>query len=235
MRRESRKCFAPRVSPAVHPGAASAFGRWARVTPLAGMTLSLLVLTACGGISLNRRQNTDVVVLVADPEGSQVGQATVRAQGREVVLDRERLSTRAQLGRPPSTPALMSEDEIQRRFAEAMAARPLPPRDFVLYFETATETLTAQSQAELQQIVAFVRTRIAPDVSIVGHTDTTDSAAANIALGLRRATLVRDQLLAAGLPQERIDTASHGEADPIIKTDDNVAEARNRRVEVIVR
>lgn len=198
--------------------------------------LSLPVIVAgCAGFSLKRRPQSDVVVLISDPDNTTVGQAVVRAGGREVVLDDERMSTRVVQGQAPTTPSLMAQPEINRLFAGAIAARPEAPREFILYFETASEALTADSQAELQQIVTFVRGRTAPDVSIVGHTDTTDSATANIALGLRRATLVRDQLLAVGLPQERIETASHGEADPLVRTADNVAEARNRRVEVIVR
>lgn len=194
-----------------------------------------LLAAGCGGISLKRRPRADVVVLVADPETGRVGQATVRTPAGKVLLDAERLSTQARVGSAPSAPAVMAENEIQRRFAEAVAARPPAATNFVLYFENANDTLTAESRAELGRIVSVVQGRASADVSIVGHTDTTDSAAANAALGLRRAVLVRDQLLAAGLPQERIETTSHGEADPLVPTDDNVAEPRNRRVEVIVR
>ena len=80
-----------------------------------------------------------------------------------------------------------------------------------------------------------MRGRVAPDVTVIGHTDTTGDAASNAALGLQRASLIRDLLLQAGLDGAVVDVRSHGESDPLVPTDDNVAEARNRRVEVIVR
>ncbi len=39
----------------------------------------------------------------------------------------------------------------------------------------------------------------------------------------------------AGVDPKGIRTTSHGEGNPLIPTKDNVAEPRNRRVEVIVR
>lgn len=80
-----------------------------------------------------------------------------------------------------------------------------------------------------------MRDRPVPDLSVVGHTDTAGDAGANAQLGLRRATLVRDQLVAAGVPASQVDATSHGEEDLLIATADNIAGARNRRVEVTVR
>ena len=87
----------------------------------------------------------------------------------------------------------------------------------------------------MPEILATVRTRPVPEVSVVGHTDTTGAAATNVELGMRRATLIRDLLVGAGLDTRLIDVASHGETNPVVATADNTAEARNRRVEVTVR
>jgi peptidoglycan-associated lipoprotein len=129
----------------------------------------------------------------------------------------------------------MSDEEIQRMFGDALAARPPAPRQFLLYFLTGGDELTAESRALLPQIVEFVRGRAAADVTVIGHTDTTDTAQANAALGLRRATLIRNELLAAGLNGSQVDVSSHGETDLLVATADNVAQPRNRRVEVTVR
>jgi outer membrane protein OmpA-like peptidoglycan-associated protein len=74
-----------------------------------------------------------------------------------------------------------------------------------------------------------------PDLTVVGHTDTTGSAEANIELGRSRATLIRDRLVAAGLDGRLISVVSHGEADLLVPTPDETAEPKNRRVEVSVR
>jgi outer membrane protein OmpA-like peptidoglycan-associated protein len=46
---------------------------------------------------------------------------------------------------------------------------------------------------------------------------------------------VRNVLVDAGIAPAMIEVASHGEADLLAKTGNNVAEPRNRRVEISVR
>lgn len=177
----------------------------------------------------------DIVVLVPDPDDGHLGSATVSTPHGNVELTSSEQGTRVVAGQAPSAPAPIAADEIQRRFGDAIAARPLPPRDFLLYFESGGDTLTPESQALIAGIVEFVRGRPAPDVSVIGHTDTTGDADANIALGMRRATLIRDLLVNSGVDPATIDATSHGEADLLVPTPDATAEARNRRVEVTVR
>ena len=95
--------------------------------------------------------------------------------------------------------------------------------------------LTAESEALLPAVLAEAASRDAADISIVGHTDTTGDPADNQALGLLRASFVRDALLAAGLRLDRISTESHGEGNLLVATPDDTPEAYNRRVEVVVR
>ena len=207
----------------------------ARIVPL------ILVVTGVGAGSGCRPRvapatpRADLIVLLADPEDGGLGAATVTTPGGRVELTRVGDATRVVAGRAPGAPAPMTDDEVRRRFGEAMASRPPAPRKFVLYFETGGETLTAESQALVPEIVAFVRARPSPDVTVIGHTDTTDDATSNINLGMRRAYLVRDILVGAGLDASQLDAASHGEADLLVPTPDNTPEAKNRRVEVTVR
>jgi outer membrane protein OmpA-like peptidoglycan-associated protein len=140
------------------------------------------------------------VVLLADPDDDRVGAATVSGAGGAVVeLTRANDGTRVVPGQAPSAPAAIPADDVQRIFGEALAARPPAPRGFVLYFESGSDTLTQESQSQVPEIIAVVRSRPAPDVTVIGHTDTTGDAAANVELGLRRATLIRDLLAASGL------------------------------------
>ena len=129
----------------------------------------------------------------------------------------------------------VDEAEIQRIFGAALAVVPEAPRHFNLYFELGSDTLTAESKALAAEVVSTVRARSAPDVTVIGHTDTTDTAANNAALGLRRAVLIRDLLVQAGLDGALVEVASHGESDLLVPTPDNTAEPKNRRVEVSVR
>jgi outer membrane protein OmpA-like peptidoglycan-associated protein len=104
-----------------------------------------------------------------------------------------------------------------------------------LNFRFESDELTAQSQALVPEILKTVKSRDVPDIIVVGHTDTSGASDANVALGLKRATMVRNLLVAAGLDAALIEVTSHGEADPLVKTPDNTLEPRNRRVEIAVR
>lgn len=178
----------------------------------------------------------DMVVLVPDPENGRVGSATVTGTAGAVVeLTRANDGTRIVQGQAPSAPASVPAADVQRIFGDALAARPVAPRQFLLYFESGSDTLTAESQALVPEIIGTVHGRPAPDVSVIGHTDTTGDAAANVQLGMRRAQLIRDLLVSSGLDAAQIEVASHGEADLLVATPDNTAEAKNRRVEVTVR
>jgi outer membrane protein OmpA-like peptidoglycan-associated protein len=78
-------------------------------------------------------------------------------------------------------------------------------------------------------------------VFLVGHADTRGTAAANLALGQQRATVVRARLTAAlealkpGLAQSiGFVTESMGETQPRFSTTTEDGRARNRRVEVML-
>lgn len=177
----------------------------------------------------------DLVVLAPHPEGAPLGAAVVTLGGVSADLTEAGASVTARAGQPLPPPVVLPPDEITRLFGDALAALPPPARRFLLYFESGGDTLTAESKTLLADILSTVQARTRPDVSVIGHTDTTGAAAANVTLGLRRATLVRDLLVGAGLDGALVDVASHGEANPVEPTPDNTANARNRRVEVTVR
>jgi outer membrane protein OmpA-like peptidoglycan-associated protein len=46
---------------------------------------------------------------------------------------------------------------------------------------------------------------------------------------------MREILITGGISAEHIDVAGRGEREPLVQTADEVAEARNRRVEINVR
>ena len=71
-------------------------------------------------------------------------------------------------------------------------------------------------------------------VTVIGRTDRAGTAAANMALSERRAELVRDALIGAGVPSARIDTSWLGEGRQDVPTPDDVAQQRNRVVDIVV-
>ena len=61
------------------------------------------------------------------------------------------------------------------------------------------------------------------------------SEAPRIGVSLLRAYTIRDELVKAGIPIERIELDAYGETLPAVPTADNVPEIHNRRVEVTIR
>jgi len=92
-----------------------------------------------------------------------------------------------------------------------------------------------ESRAELDKVFRELRRRPLPDILVTGHTDTVGGLAYNDRLSLARAERLREMLVALGIPADRIQAAGRGKREPLVATDDNVAEPRNRRVEISVR
>jgi peptidoglycan-associated lipoprotein len=125
--------------------------------------------------------------------------------------------------------------QLHRDTDAALQAQPRAAKTFQLYFELGDTRINKASEALLAEVLAEVRSRPAPDLSVIGHTDTVGSAASNETLSLRRAEQVSQMLKAAAAAAIAVDITSHGERNLLVPTPDNTAEPRNRRVEVTVR
>lgn len=172
------------------------------------------------------------VVLMPNADGT-TGQLTVSGTQGEVVIDQPRHGVN--LDGSAGAPYAVDESRIKKDFSEAQAAQPALPVSFMLYYETGGTQLTAASQALIPRVIDAVRSRPAPDVSVIGHTDSVGAPDVNEKLGLQRAQSVAELIQKAGLKAHDLTIASHGEQNPLIKTPDNTPEPRNRRVEITVR
>jgi adhesin transport system outer membrane protein len=171
------------------------------------------------------------VVLLPSPDGS-LGKVVVQSARGEQVLSKLREGVALDGSTPPFE---VSPEQLQRDFGAAMAARPMLPEQFLLYFEPGGTELTPQSKALLPTILARANARSSVDLSVIGHTDTQGRAEANESLGRVRATAIAEQLIKLGLKAGSIAVESHGERNLLVATPDETAEPRNRRVEITLR
>ena len=176
-----------------------------------------------------------LIALLPDPETQVTGRIHISNEFGALDLSTPWASVRTTASAAPGPPTTLGEDEVARMFGAALAALPPPPRHFILQFKFESDALTDASAALVPEILAAVRALAVPEVMIVGHTDTMGDRKSNVALGLKRATAARDILLRAGLSPGVMEVTSHGEGDLLVKTRDNTAEPRNRRVEITVR
>lgn len=195
---------------------------------LLGLLLVLLLLVSCACPK-------SVFVLLPDPDGS-VGAIELTNERGSILLDKAGEGmTVAGPNSPPLSAKPMSRAEIEETFKAALAAEPLQPESFLLYFESNSTILTIQSHELMSQILASIKFRESVDISVVGHTDRAGSRSYNLKLSNRRAETIRDLLVERGVSAKYLQMTSHGEGNLLIDTPDNVAEPKNRRVEVIVR
>jgi outer membrane protein OmpA-like peptidoglycan-associated protein len=183
-----------------------------------------------------RRQSVigDLIVLLGEADGS-VGAAAVSNRFGATDLGAVGASTHVSAVQAPAAAATMTDAEIRETFGGALSALPPPPQRFTLHFRFESEELTAESRVRISEIVAAVQNYPGAEVAVVGHTDTTGAPLGNFQLGFRRAERVRDILIAASVDASVIEVTSHGEADPVVRTADEVLEPRNRRVDITVR
>jgi len=196
-----------------------------------GLCVTLLVglCTACTHAG-------ERVVLLPDPDTGEVGRAVVTGgDGSTVELTRAREGTTISGSGVPGAPEILGPEEIERLFGPALSALPLPVVSFTLYFELGGTELTPESLEVLDEVAAELQRRPNPELTVIGHTDRTGDPDQNLALGLTRASTVRDLLLAAGAAPELVEVQSFGETDPLIPTGPGVPEPLNRRVEITIR
>ena len=198
-----------------------------RSRPLAAFAIVAAITTGCA--------TKRTVVLLLPDEGGTVGRSGVSNQAGAVELVDARSAAVVEKGRAPKlVPSSMSDADIAQKFGETLAALPAAPIRFTVYFQFDSDTLTDESRRLVPRILSTVKERVARDVVVVGHTDRMGSTAENFALGLKRATAVRNLLTAAGLDRSIVDVTSLGESDPVVRTGNGQAEPRNRRVEIVV-
>ncbi|RPJ13248.1 MAG: OmpA family protein, partial [Desulfobacteraceae bacterium] len=103
------------------------------------------------------------------------------------------------------------------------------------HYNIGDTVLTVESQAMIPAILEAAKNRPAPDVSVIGHTDTMGTVEANEILGLQRAKSVAEIIKNAGLKVHDLTISSHGEKNLMVVTPDNTPEPKNRRVEITIR
>ncbi len=114
------------------------------------------------------------------------------------------------------------------------APPPVPPREYVVYFDTDSAKIDAAAEAVIKQAVADYKSRKKAKVAVAGHTDTVGKNDYNQTLSDKRADAVTIRLAGMGVSGKTIKKARYGETTLAVATGDNKNERKNRRVNIRV-
>ncbi len=193
---------------------------------LVGLSLALTaLLTACAP--------TTRVTLLPQASGKASAVEVTTGKGSQRI---DKPYQVAEVGRSGNlSQATTTAEAVRERHPQLLALQPPPAERFTLEFDPGTSALTPESLTRLEAVIRNAQSRAGGEIIVTGHTDRQGSLEANDALSLERAKAVRALLVERGFNAERIEAVGRGEREPLVPTDDEVAEPRNRRADIEVR
>src|SRR5450432_3168596 len=102
------------------------------------------------------------------------------------------------------------------------------------FFGYDEATLSADAQSALTGSATWLKTNPGYNLLVEGHTDERGTEQYNLALGDRRASIVRDYLATLGVDAVRIRTVSYGEERPFDPGHSEAAWSKNRRAHLVL-
>ena len=123
------------------------------------------------------------------------------------------------------------------REMQTIQLEPVKVKQFVLqnmFFATDQTKILSSSEPALQELYTLLRDHPTIRIRIVGHTDNVGKEDYNQRLSEGRSASVKKEMVSRGIDPSRIETAGHGETDPIVPNDTEAHRQMNRRVEVVI-
>ena len=101
-------------------------------------------------------------------------------------------------------------------------------------FDTDRANIKPEFRSTLDKVASVLNENTATNIVIVGHTDSTGTAAHNQHLSFERAESTRSYLASRAISPGRMAVDGKGESQPIASNDSADGRARNRRVEIAI-
>lgn len=97
-----------------------------------------------------------------------------------------------------------------------------------VYFDLDQYNLSLDAQEVLQRQAAWLSAYPGVKILVAGNCDERGTREYNLALGERRASVVKDYLVSLGVDPARVETVSYGKERPLALGSDDAAWAQNR-------
>jgi len=98
-----------------------------------------------------------------------------------------------------------------------------------VFFDTDMSNIREDGRQTLNRQAEWLKKYTNYPITIEGHCDERGTREYNLALGERRATAVKNVLVALGIPANRVSTISYGKERPAVVGSTEAAWAQNRR------
>jgi outer membrane protein OmpA-like peptidoglycan-associated protein len=167
------------------------------------------------------QQNETGAVVVLDPGSEQDIRVIDQANSRSGVKG-SRVAVKS-----------VTPEALEAKFGDLLTTLPRKPKSILLYFKP--NSLDLVDPSKIDEVTREIKSRDGADIQIIGHTDTTGDDSLNDRVSADRSIAVQALLVAKGIDVGITRTSGRGERELRVKTDDNVANDENRRVEIIVR
>ena len=103
----------------------------------------------------------------------------------------------------------------------------------VIYFDFDSTEISEEARELIKSHVDYLIENSDVFVILEGHTDKRGSEGYNLALGDRRAAVVKALFIGFGLSESQLSSVSFGEEKLAVSGDSDVAHDKNRRVEIV--
>jgi outer membrane protein OmpA-like peptidoglycan-associated protein len=175
----------------------------------------------------------DRVVLLPNADGSPSAVIVKTSNGERVIDQPYEAATVSRFG--SISVHKENPEAVHARYAPALGAQPKRAASYIVYYLNDKVEISPESRAVVEELKADLKTRSAPEIVIIGHTDRVGTMEYNDKLSLDRAREMRGILVDTGIPSSLITVSGRGEREPMVDTADEVHEPKNRRVEISVR
>jgi outer membrane protein OmpA-like peptidoglycan-associated protein len=199
------------------------------------------------------RQQAEVATQQAQAAQAEAQQANAQAQEANAQAQKAQMAAQQAQAAAQQTQSQLdaARRELAERDAEArrlrfqnelnrIAATRSDPRGLIvtlnggILFDTGKTSLKPGAKSMLKKIAAQIATDPSLKIAVEGHTDNVGGKAANQALSEKRADVVRDYLISAGIPADHISASGKGEEAPVVTNKTAAGRQQNRRVELVI-
>ena len=194
---------------------------------LLGLCLGVVLLSGCA--------SKDVQITLLPEDEGKVGVISVADRKGDTHTINKAYEALDASQKGEITSKLETEESVKLKYAEVLGALPQKPQSFLFFFSFDSAVLETKQLEELKVLARLIRENSIVEIISIGHSDSAGDKEYNKTLSLLRAKNVADKLAVYGVPKSLLQLQYYGDANPLDPTTNTKPNAKNRRVELILK